>query len=188
MPNLIVILFNLLYPVFYVEFHCKGCVWERLWRLKTHWRSKVFSRVACDKPSREVKHVLSTWLEYEESWQMVIAGFSKCFAGKAFPRDTRETFCFANLLYLIHQVSTHTIYTYIIHILRGVLFREKTLWEWEIVISTILYTIHCVFPQLLPLHFQILERLVAQTLTTPILSVKWGFGAAGKYWKKSFVW
>ena len=28
-PNLIVMLFNLLYPVFIVEFHCKGCVLER---------------------------------------------------------------------------------------------------------------------------------------------------------------
>ena len=57
-------------------------------------------------------------------------------------------------------------------------------WEWEIVIPTILYTIYCSFPQLLPLHFYILERLIAQILTTPILSVKWGFSAAGKYWKK----
>ena len=127
MPNLIVILFNLLYPVFYVGFHCKGCVWERAWRLKTHWRSKVFSRVAREKPSREVKHALNTWLECKESWQMVTTGFRKHFAGKAFPRDIRETFCFTNLSYLIHQVSTHTIYTHITHILRGVLFREKTL-------------------------------------------------------------
>ena len=29
MPNLIVILFNLLYPVFIVGFYCKGCVIER---------------------------------------------------------------------------------------------------------------------------------------------------------------
>ena len=28
-PNLIVMLFNLLYPVFIVRFHCKGCVLER---------------------------------------------------------------------------------------------------------------------------------------------------------------
>ena len=28
-PNLIVILFNLLYPVFIVRFDCKGCVIER---------------------------------------------------------------------------------------------------------------------------------------------------------------
>ena len=61
---------------------------------------------------------------------------------------------------------------------------SHNLWELEIVIPTILYTIHCGFPQLHYLHFQILERLIAQTLTTPILSVKWGFDAAGKYWKK----
>ena len=29
MPNLIVILFNLLYPVFVVGFGCKGCVIKR---------------------------------------------------------------------------------------------------------------------------------------------------------------
>ena len=29
MPNLIVIIFNLLYPVFIVGFDCKGCVIER---------------------------------------------------------------------------------------------------------------------------------------------------------------
>ena len=29
MPNLIVILFNLLYPVFIMRFNCKGCVIER---------------------------------------------------------------------------------------------------------------------------------------------------------------
>ena len=28
-PNLIVVLFNLLYPVFIVRFTCKGCVIER---------------------------------------------------------------------------------------------------------------------------------------------------------------
>ena len=29
MPNLIVILFNLMYPIFHVIFICKGCVKER---------------------------------------------------------------------------------------------------------------------------------------------------------------
>ena len=37
MPNLIVILFNLMYPVFHVGFICKGyvCERERVWRLKS---------------------------------------------------------------------------------------------------------------------------------------------------------
>ena len=35
MPNLIVILFNLLYTVFIVGFNCKGCVLER-GSVKTH--------------------------------------------------------------------------------------------------------------------------------------------------------
>ena len=127
MPNLIVIFFNHLYPIFYAGFYCKGCVWEKVWRLKANWRPKKFSLVAREKPSREVKHVLSIWLECEESWQIVTASFRECLESKAFPQDTRETFCFDNLSYLIHQVSTHTIYTYITHIFWWVLFREKTL-------------------------------------------------------------
>ena len=116
-----------MYLVLFVGFHCKSCMWKRVWRLKANWRLKKFSRVARKKPSREVKHVLSTKLKCEESWQMVTAGFRKCFAGKAFPQNIRETFYFANLSYLIHQVFTHTIYTHITYICWGVFFREKTL-------------------------------------------------------------
>ena len=118
---------------------------------------------------------------------MVTVGFRNCLMGKAFLQDTRKTFCFANLSYLIHLVPNHTIYTHITHRCWGVLFREKTLaiiHEWEIIIPIILYTIHWGFPQLLPIHFHILERLIAQTFIAPILSVKWGFGVAGKYRKK----
>ena len=59
--------------------------------------------------------------------RVVIVGFREWLAGKAFPWDTRETFCFAILSYLLHYFLTHTIYTIITHILRGVLFKEKTL-------------------------------------------------------------
>ena len=112
---------------FYVGFHCMSCVWERVWRLKTNWRSKEFSWVAYESFPAKWSHVLNTWLECEKSWQMMIAGFREYFVDKAFLRDTCETFCFAILSYLIHHVSTYTIYTIITHILRGVLFREKTL-------------------------------------------------------------
>ena len=85
----------------------------------------------------------------------------------------------------------HYIYHHYPYIERSAFQRENPRhnpWELEIVIPTILYTIHCGFPQLLPLHIKILERLIAQTLTTPILNVQWGFGVARKHWKKPFVW
>ena len=42
MPNLIVILFNLLYLAFYVGFHCKDCVCERVTQGKLKIK-KVFA-------------------------------------------------------------------------------------------------------------------------------------------------
>ena len=35
--------------------------------------------------------------------------------GKAFPQDTRETFCSANLSSLIHTFCAYTTYTHITH-------------------------------------------------------------------------
>ena len=67
-------------------------------------------------------------------------------AGKAFLRDTRETFCFARLYYLIHTFCTYTIYTHITHKWEGEPLREnpsKNTWELEIVIPTFLYTFVC---------------------------------------------
>ena len=80
--------------------------------------------------------------------RMETTGFRECLAGKTFPRDTRETFCFAELSYLIHIICTHTIYTHITHKCWGVLLRENpnhNPWELEILIPKFLYTIHCGF-------------------------------------------
>ena len=88
MPNLIVILFNLIYPIFYVGFLVR-VVYVRE-SVKTQGKARSQDRI-------------------------VTAGFRECLTGKAFPRDTRETFCFVNLSYLIYTISTHTIYTHIIH-------------------------------------------------------------------------
>ena len=41
-PNLIVILFNLLYHVFIVGFDCKGCVIERKYEDSSNWRLENF--------------------------------------------------------------------------------------------------------------------------------------------------
>ena len=42
MPNLTVILFNLLYPIFIMGFDCKGCVIERECEDSSNWRLKSF--------------------------------------------------------------------------------------------------------------------------------------------------
>ena len=51
----------------------------------------------------------------------------------------------------------------------------------------IIYIISLSFPLLLPLQLQILERFLAQALTSPNLSVERSFGACGKYWKKPLI-
>ena len=79
-------------------------------------------------------------------------------------------FCFTKSL------PTLYIYPHYPQIIRSAFQRENPknyTWEFEIVIPIIIYTFPYGFPQLLPLHLYILERLQAQTLTTPILSVKW---------------
>ena len=189
MPNLIVILFNLLYPVFIVEFNCKGCVRgrERVWRLKQIEDWRVFvgsSRLSI--PRNDACALYMTGMR-----KVKIDGDNcvlRVARGKAFPQDTHETFYFTRLSYLIHTFYIHTIYTIITKKCWGVLLRENPShkpWELEIVISTILNT-NClwIFLKLLPLHFHIIKRLIAQTLTTPFQSVQWDFGIVGKYRKK----
>ena len=60
MPNLIVIMFNLMYLVFYVGFLVRVVCERESVKTQGKVKSKKFSRVACEKPSREVKHVPST--------------------------------------------------------------------------------------------------------------------------------
>ena len=67
------------------------------------------------------------------------------------------------------------------------ILRKKTLAKHLRVrdcLPTIVYTISLKFHSLLPLHLHILEWFLAQTLTSPILSVERSFGAYGKHWKK----
>ena len=78
--------------------------------------------------------------------RMETAVFHECLAGKgrkAFSRDTRKTFCFAKLSFLIHIFCAYTIYILIAHRCWGVLLRENPChksWELEIFIPKILYT------------------------------------------------
>ena len=119
--------------------------------------------------------------------KMEIAGFCECLTSKAFLRDTREIVCFAILSYLLHYILTHTIYTIITHKCWGVLLREilaTNLKSQRLLYPQFFTQLLVGFPQLLPLHFHTIERLIAQTLTIPFQSVQWDFGATGKYWKK----
>ena len=60
MPNLIVILFNFMYPIFYVRFLVRVvCVREGV-KTQGKVKSKKFSRVAREKLSHKVKHVPRT--------------------------------------------------------------------------------------------------------------------------------
>ena len=110
-PNLIVILFNLLYPIFIVGFDCKGCVIERECEDSSNWRLKSFRRYLATK--HPVTHVTCTCWNVKSQDRMETTVSCEYLAGKAFLWDTRETFCFARLLILIHTFCAYTIYTHI---------------------------------------------------------------------------
>ena len=123
MSNLIVIIFNLLYPICIVGFHCMGCVIERVvWRLKHLKTEEDFIGILRLNIPWSISCVLHV-LECEESGQMETVVSHEYLAGKAFPRDTRETFCSASLSSLKHTFCAYTIYTHITHKC------EESFWE-----------------------------------------------------------
>ena len=142
-PNLIVILFNLLYPIFVVGFDCKGCVLERE-SLKTQAiearRSLAsISRLSFLRSEAYALHI-TRMRRVSIGWRQL------CLASISQVRLSRETFYSTSLYYQIHTFCTHTIYTHITHKWCGELLREnpsKKTWELEIVIPTILYTFVC---------------------------------------------
>ena len=108
-PNLIIILFNLLYPVFIVGFDCKGCVIKRECEDSSNWRLKSFrGYLATKHPAKWLM-----WLVHAGMQRVRTRWRQLCLVGKAFPWDTRETFCFARLSILIHTFYAYTIYTHI---------------------------------------------------------------------------
>ena len=88
-------------------------------------------------------HVTCTCWNAKSQDRMETVVSREYLAGKAFPQDIHETFCFARLSILTHTFCAYTIYTHITHKCEES-FREKnpskTAWELEIVIPTILYT------------------------------------------------
>ena len=171
-----------------MRFDCKGCVLEReCVKTQANWSQKSSCGYLMTKlPAKWSMCPAYDW-NVNSQYRMETAVSHEYLASKAFPQDTCETFYSASLYYLIHTFCTHTIYTHITHKCWEVLLREnlsQTPWELEIIIPIYLYTYAYGFPQLLPLHFHTIKRLIAQILTTPFQSVKWDFGVAGKHWKK----
>ena len=121
---------------------------ERVWRLKAIEDWSCFRMYLVSKlPAKWSMCPIHDW-NVKSQDRIKTTGFHKCLVGKAFPRDTHKTFCFAELSILIHSILIHTIYTPITHTCWGVLLRENSShkpWELEIVIPTILYTIACGF-------------------------------------------
>ena len=124
------------------------CERERVWRLKAIEDYRCFRRYLASKlPTKWSMCPAHDW-NVKSQDSLVTVGFRDCLASKAFLWDTRKTFCFAELSFLIHIICTHTLYTHITHRGWGVLLRENPShkpWELEIVTPTILYIIHCGF-------------------------------------------
>ena len=153
-----------------------GCVGERVWRLKTSLKIKgVFAGSSQEDFLRsEVMCSTHYWnaKSYDRWWQLVFTSISRVRPSHEIPaKHSVLLFC-----HIWYTMSSPTLYIPSLPTYWEECFQRENsshnIWELEIVIPTILYTIHCGFPQLLPLHIQILEMLIVQTLTTPILSVK----------------
>ena len=139
---------------------CKReCEHLSTYRRQSGFREKIREKISC-----EVSHMQSTRLECEELWQLVFGSNSLVRPSRKIPR---------NIMFCYFGISTtpcfhpYYIYPHYPHIVRSAFQREHPryyLWELEIALPTILYTIlcgFCGFPQVLPLHIQILERLTA---------------------------
>ena len=124
-PNLIVILFNFLYPVFIVGFDYKGCVIERERERESedssNWRLKSFrGYLATKHPAK-----WPMWLAHAGMRRVRTGWRQLCLTSISRVRSSRETFCFSRLSILIHTFCAYTIYTHITHKCWGMLLREN---------------------------------------------------------------
>ena len=85
----------------------------------SYWRPSGFCEKIHEKLSREVSHVLSTWLECKESWQL---GFRECLMGKAFSWNI--LFCYF-VISTLPSLYPHYIYPHYLHIVRSAFQREN---------------------------------------------------------------
>ena len=158
------------------------------WRIKLQKVNQCNLRLAHKYLARSNPwkgHLWSTWLEAEKSCQ-AIKFVSVSWEGPSCKVPVKHS-VWQKVMLFYQILYPHYKYPHYPQIVRSAFQREnpnKYTRELEIVIPTIIYTFPCGFPQLLPLQHWILKRLLAQKLTTPILSDKWDFGVIGKYWKE----
>ena len=107
-PNLIVILFNLMYPVFHVGFICKGCVWEResedLRKLKTKAVFVGSSWVGFPR-SEACAHHITGMRRVRTGWGQLV------FASVSWVRPSREIPAKHSVLLICHIWYTLSIPT-----------------------------------------------------------------------------
>ena len=86
-PNLIVIIFNLLYPVFIMGFDCMGCMIERECEDLSNWSQKISCRYLVTKHSAKWSMCLAhDWnAKSQYRWRQL------CFASSSRVRPSRET-------------------------------------------------------------------------------------------------
>ena len=149
-----------------------------MWEIGEKLSFKRWISAICEKLVRSnlrKGHVWSTWLEAEESCQ-VVKFVSISWEGPS--RKVPTKLSIWQKFKLLYQILyPHYKYPHYPRIVRSAFQREnpsKYTWELEIVITTIIYTPISPYLDL------------AQTLTTPILSVKWDFVTTGKHWKEPF--
>ena len=108
-PNLIVIIFNLLYPIFIVGFDCKGCVLERERECEdsSNWSQKNSREYLATKLPAKWSTCLAHDWNVKSQYRMETTVSREYLASKAFPRDIM--FCQFVLS------DTHFLYPHYIH-------------------------------------------------------------------------
>ena len=182
--NLIVILFNLLYPVFIVGLYCKGCVIEREYvNTQAIEDRKVFasiSRLSILRKDAYALHMIGMRRVMIDGDSCV----SRVSRGLGLPaRHPRNILFCQTVISNSHFLCLHYLYPHYPQMLRSAAERNLSHkpWELEIVIPTYLYTFAYGFSSTPTSSFLYHWEIDSQTLTTSFQSVQWGFGSAEKH-------
>ena len=156
MPNLIVI--SSIISLYLCGFICKRWVWEI--GEESSVKEELVQFATSSREEYPAKgHVWSTWLETEESCQVV--KFVSTSRERSSLKVPAKLSVWQKEKVLYQILYSHYIYPYYPQNVKNVFQREnpsKNTWELEIIIPIIIYTFSLGFPLLLPLHLYILER------------------------------